>query len=71
MREPRFEYFQETGKRRQWRWRLKAANGKILCDCAEGFPTKAHARRNARRTMVAVGSIYMDELFPVHDYPSD
>ena len=30
----------------QYRWRLKAANGKIIADSAEGFTTLSYARES-------------------------
>lgn len=35
----------------QWRWRLKAKNGKIVADGSEGYAS----RRNARRAALAFG----------------
>lgn len=34
----------------EWRWRLKARNGKIVADSGEGYASK----RNARRAFAAV-----------------
>lgn len=46
-RTPRIEIYQDT--RRQWRWRLRAANGKVQCQ-GECHPR----RRNAERAAEAV-----------------
>jgi uncharacterized protein len=34
-------YKDSTG---EWRWRLKAANGKIVADSGEGYPSKQSCR---------------------------
>lgn len=34
--------------RKEWRWRLVAANGRIIADSGEGFTTKGGAVINAR-----------------------
>jgi len=33
----------------EWRWRLVAANGRIVGDSGEGYATSSNARRAARR----------------------
>ena len=39
----RFEIFPDrSGK---WRWRLRAANGRIVADSAQGYSTRTGARR--------------------------
>lgn len=35
----KFEIFQD--EKNQWRWHLKAANGKIIADSAEGYVRKS------------------------------
>lgn len=34
-REPKVEFYQDTNGK--WRWRFRAANGRILADSAEGY----------------------------------
>jgi uncharacterized protein YegP (UPF0339 family) len=47
-----FELYQTAGKgKRGWRWRCKAANGKIVAASSESFSSKAAARINAGRTL--------------------
>jgi len=36
-------------RRGEWRWRLKARNGRIVADCAEGYRRRGAARRAAAR----------------------
>jgi len=44
---PRFEIYRD--RRKEWRWRLKAANGRIIADSGEGYSRREHARRATRR----------------------
>jgi hypothetical protein len=37
-----------------WRWRLKAANGRIVADSGEAYSTKANARRASKRLLAPV-----------------
>lgn len=41
-RRPKFHVFEDAAG--QWRWHLKSANGRILCQ-GESHPTKAKAKR--------------------------
>jgi uncharacterized protein YegP (UPF0339 family) len=34
----KFQIYKDS--RNEWRWRLKAANGKIVADSSEGYATK-------------------------------
>ncbi len=36
-------------RRREWRWRLKASNGRILADSGEGYRRRGSAVHGARR----------------------
>lgn len=36
-------------KKREWRWRLKAKNGKVIADSAEGYKERRHAFRMANK----------------------
>lgn len=42
---PRFEAYQDH--KHEWRWRLRAANGLIVADSAEGYDKKGNAIRAA------------------------
>jgi uncharacterized protein YegP (UPF0339 family) len=35
--ESKFEYYQDTGKNNEWRWRFKASNSKIIAMSSEGY----------------------------------
>jgi len=39
----RFQVYQDAGS--DYRWRLKAANGRIVADSGEGYSTLSNARR--------------------------
>ena len=43
----RFDIYQDAAG--EWRWRLVAANGRIVGDSGEGYATSSNARRAARR----------------------
>ena len=43
-----FEIYRDAGG--DWRWRLRAVNGRIVADSAEGYASK----RNAKRAVTAV-----------------
>jgi len=43
----RFDPYQDRAG--EWRWRLIAANGRIVVDSGEGYATLSNARRAARR----------------------
>jgi uncharacterized protein YegP (UPF0339 family) len=40
-----FQVFQDAGG--LWRWRIKAINGRVVADSAEGYATKSNAHRAA------------------------
>lgn len=45
------EFF--TDRKREWRWRLKHGNGRILAASSEGFASRRNARRNWASTVTA------------------
>lgn len=44
---PTVEVYETGGPRTDWRYRVKAANGEILCQ-SEGYTTQANAERGVR-----------------------
>lgn len=46
MRAPRVELYQDPS--RDWRWRFRHVNGRIMADSAEGYRRKQAARHGAR-----------------------
>lgn len=49
-----FEIYQDTSG--DWRWRLRAANGRIVADSAEGYASKRNAKRAVMSTLDATES---------------
>jgi len=47
MRRPKLEIYRDG--RSEWRWRLRAANGRIVADSGEGYRRRAAARYAAGR----------------------
>lgn len=62
MKQPKFHIYQDTAG--DWRWRLKAANGKIITDSAEGYTTKAGAKRAVDTVINTVLAIVYFEGVP-------
>jgi len=52
MRQSKFEIYRDAKK--EYRWRLRNANGKITADSGEGYERKNAAARAARRHQVSV-----------------
>jgi uncharacterized protein YegP (UPF0339 family) len=48
------EFYQDTGS--EWRWRIKAQNGRIVHASDEGWGTKTEAEDNIRALVVAVNA---------------
>lgn len=46
--------------RGEWRWRVKARNGKIVAASSESFKRRAGAENNLRRTVE-----YLTKLLPI------
>lgn len=53
----RLEIYRDT--RRQWRWRVIAANGKTVADSAEAYVNRSHALEMTRK------------LFPTLEYEAE
>lgn len=49
-----FEIYKDKGG--EWRWRLRARNGRIVADSAEGYASKRNATRAVTDTLDAVES---------------
>jgi len=49
--------------RREWRWRLRASNGRILADSGEGYRRLASARQAVQRVRsVLAGDALLTEV---------
>lgn len=46
---PYFDIYQDKGG--DWRWRLRARNGRIVADSAEGYASKRNAHRAVATTV--------------------
>ena len=58
-----FELYRDAGG--LWRWRLRARNGRIVADSAEGYASRRNARRAIGTTVDAVseaGTAAVQEL---------
>ncbi len=49
---PHFDIYQDKGG--DWRWRLRARNGRIVADSAEGYASKRNAHRAVTTTLDTV-----------------
>lgn len=50
----RFEYFRD--RRKEWRWRLVASNGRIVACAGEGYKHKGSCTRMASRIVLILRS---------------
>lgn len=58
-RQPKVElYWSEWQMKHQVNWRLKAANGEVLCQCTQGFQDKTDAMRN----LTAVAGVFFGDV---------
>ena len=53
-RGPILEIYQDNAD--EWRWRLKAANRKIIADSGEGYSRRFNARRAAEKALLILHS---------------
>lgn len=54
-KQPKFHIYRDTEG--DWRWRLVAANGRIIADSAEGYATRFGAVRAARSLVNSVATL--------------
>jgi uncharacterized protein YegP (UPF0339 family) len=60
MRTAKLEIYRDA--RREWRWRLKASNGRILADSGEGYRRKSSAVQGARRVRELIAARKVKEV---------
>ena len=61
MRTPKLEIYRDG--RREWRWRLKASNGRIVADSGEGYRRRASVYEAVRRVKsILVGDVPVVEV---------
>jgi uncharacterized protein YegP (UPF0339 family) len=49
MKAPRLQVYEDAHG--EWRWRLRAANGRIVADSAEGYVNRSGAQRAAQTVL--------------------
>ena len=57
----RFEIYQDAAL--QYRWRLKAPNGRIVADSGEGYVSRSNARRAAENARRRIGGSSIDDVY--------
>jgi len=63
MRRAKLEIYRDG--RGEWRWRLKASNGRIIADSGEGYRRLGSARRAANRVRsILAGDVPVVEVQP-------
>lgn len=55
--------------RGEWRWRLRARNGKIVADSGEGYKTTAGVRKAVRRLALVDWGWVVPEALQAHEPP--
>jgi len=60
MKRPHYELYRDASVHRDWRWRLRAANGRIVADSGEGY-TSRRAAVNAYNRLARVAGEAMSE----------
>ena len=57
----KFEIYRDA--RREFRWRLKAANGRIIADSSEGYDSREGARRGAENVKAHASSAPIEDIY--------
>lgn len=60
MEHPRVEYFKDAAG--EYRWRLRAKNGRIIADCGEGYKRK----RDCKNAYDRIVQYMLDTVLEVH-----
>jgi uncharacterized protein YegP (UPF0339 family) len=47
-------------QKREWRWRIKARNGRVVWASSEGFKRRARAKRNLVLVSCALGGVSLE-----------
>ena len=50
--------FYKTRWRREWRWRIRAANGNIIASSSEGYKNRQDCVYNAKSTARSINSYF-------------
>ena len=62
------EYYRD--KKREWRWRIKADNGKILADSAEGYTRRVSCIAAVDNIVRAIKNFDMDYIITSAKQPN-
>lgn len=54
----KFEIYRDTAN--EWRWRLKATNGRIVVDSGEGYASQSNARLAAEHARSSIAGARVD-----------
>lgn len=65
-RHAHFEIYKDAAG--EWRWRLRAVNGRIVADSAEGYAARRNAKLAVTATLDAVESALRSKS-PIQDVP--
>lgn len=52
-----YTFYIYKDKKGEYRWRLKASNGRIVSDCGEGYTRRAACTRAARAMTVSLRAV--------------
>ena len=55
MTQTKFEIYKD--KRKEWRWTLRSANGRIIADGSEGYLTAQHCKRALGRVIQTLSQL--------------
>jgi uncharacterized protein YegP (UPF0339 family) len=57
----KFEIYEDAS--REYRWRLKAPNGRIIADSGEGYSSRSNARRAAENVRQRIGGASIEDVY--------
>ena len=56
----KFEIYRDRSKKREYRWRLKARNGRIIATSGEGYRRRSGAVKAAKRLIADAAQAYLE-----------
>lgn len=57
---PQVEFYRD--RKREYRWRIRAKNGKVLADCGEGYTRKSDCRQSYNRLFKTLNGVVEIQL---------
>ena len=57
---PTMKFFVYRDRKLEWRWRLKARNGRIVADSGEGYKSKTKCVRAVEKMVIECGSALIE-----------